>query len=413
MNIATIAFRNLSRNRRRSILSLSAIAVTAIVMVFMMGLIAWMKDDIRGNITTYIAGDLRIRHGEFTDEEDGNPLEFLVEDLSDVIRKVTAVPGVTAVSPRLHLGTAAYRDGRTVPAVGMAVDFALEEGFIGLSGFLTEGRLPQTGAREAVFSRPLAEKLGIGNGDRITLLFTTRRRSSNAVTLTVSGIAEFDGVSVNQETFFAPLELMQRIVHTGDAAMELLIRTDVDNADLRALGGKAEEIAAALPPDSPLKVSAWNEASDFWSLIQFADLTYGVMAAVFFILGSTVIINTTIMTIYERRKEIGTLGALGMEPGQIVRLFFAEATFLGIIGAAAGTILGFLLSLPVMRTGIPLYDSFMTEFGAEFSTRLYILVRPGTLLYVFVFASVIASIASYLPARRSSRVAPVEALREE
>jgi putative ABC transport system permease protein len=137
------------------------------------------------------------------------------------------------------------------------------------------------------------------------------------------------------------------------------------------------------------------------------------MAAVFFLLGSTVIINTTIMTIYERHKEIGTLGALGMEPRQIVSLFFIEATMLGVFGAIAGTVLGYLLSIPVMQTGIPLYDSFMSEFGREFSTRLYILVKPGTLLYVFFFASIVSSLASYLPARKASRIKPVEALREE
>jgi putative ABC transport system permease protein len=413
MKLPVIAFRNLSRNRRRSILSLSAIAVTSIVMVFMLGLIAWMKDDIRSNITTYIAGDIRIRNELFVDEEEGNPLEFLVEDLDQIRNIVEARPEVIAVSPRIHLGTAIYRDGKTIPALGMAIDFADEEEFLDFSDFLIEGTVPAEGSSQAVFSRPLADKLGIGMGDRITLLLSTRRRSSNAVTLEVSGIAEFDGVSINQETFFAPLNLMQRITRTGDSVMELLIRTNINNADINALELLAEDIRRELPADPPLQISPWNEASDFWALMRFADITYGIMGAVFFLLGSTVIINTTIMTIYERHREIGTLGAMGMESGTIVRLFFTEATFLGVFGAAIGTLLGYLLAIPVMNTGIPLYDSFMSEFGAELSTRLYILVKPGTLIYVFVFASLIASLSSYLPARRASRIKPVEALRQE
>ncbi len=412
MRLTTIAFRNLHRNRRRSILSLSAIAVTAIVMVFMMGLIAWMKEDIRTNLTTYISGDLRIRHENFDEDSEGNLLEFLVEDVESLERVLRGTPGIIALSPRLHLGTMAYRNGRTIPAVGMAIDFAAEENFLGFAQFVNEGRIPTPGAREAVFSAPLADKLDLSLGDSITLLLATRRRSSNAVTLTVSGIADFDGVSMNQETFFAPLELMQRIVRTGDGVMEILIRSDVEDSDLNELAVLAEDLRRQLSDRGELTISPWNEASDFYSMIVFADIIYGVMAAIFFLLGSTVIINTTIMTVYERQREIGTLGALGMEPGQIVRLFFTEATMLGIIGALAGTLLGYVLSIPVMRNGIPLYDSFMSEFGEEFSTRLHILVSPGTLLYVFLFASLISSLASYLPARKVSRIKPVEALRE-
>ena len=109
------------------------------------------------------------------------------------------------------------------------------------------------------------------------------------------------------------------------------------------------------------------------------------------------------------------MGAIGMEGKEIVKLFFLEASYLGVIGAAIGVFLGYLISIPLTIWGIPLFDNVMEEAFSQFevSGRLYITVGWGTALYIFVYASLVASFSSFFPSLKASRIQVVDALREE
>ncbi|AHC15899.1 ABC transporter permease [Salinispira pacifica] len=412
MKLTVMALRNLGRNRRRSLLSAISIGVTAIAFLLVLGITEWMKSDIRENITTYISGDVRIRHIEFQDDESIHPLRYSLSPGDELVEEVLRVPGVKAVSPRIHLGSVVYRDGKTIPARGTAVNFRLEESFQALSDHIIQGGMPEPGSKNALFSRSLAEKLDLELHDSITLLLRTKRGASNAVTLKVHAIADFSDASANAMSFFASLPLMQRILRSSNELMEILIQSDGDvksSALAERISRRLEETGFSTDQFS---IMPWQEISQLWSIMRMAEISYAVLALILFLLGSTVIINTTIMTIHERSREIGMLGALGMEPGQIVRLFFLEASFLGVIGAAGGVLLGFLMGIPLEQAGIPMYDSILQDAGVrELSGRMFVKVTPYTAIVTFFSASVVASLSSYLPARKVSKIHPVEALR--
>ena len=159
-----------------------------------------------------------------------------------------------------------------------------------------------------------------------------------------------------------------------------------------------------------LDAKSWKEVSESYSMIEMADAVYMVMALFFFALGSSVIINTTMMVIYERMHEIGTLGAMGMTGGELNRLFFLEACFLGILGSAIGVLLGMIFTLILNYTGISFGDA-MDGVDFEIST----IIRPAldlkSTLGVFIYSSITASIAVLLPSRKVAKIEPVEALR--
>jgi putative ABC transport system permease protein len=144
--------------------------------------------------------------------------------------------------------------------------------------------------------------------------------------------------------------------------------------------------------------------------MRLVDTMYNFVALFFFILGTTVIINTTMMVIFERLREIGTISALGMKPGEIVRLFFLEAFFISIIAAFAGVLLGTALTAVLSRTGVDLSRAMQ---GVSFEVSP--VIRPRLALrstvFVFFYSVAVASLASFLPSRRAARIQPVEALR--
>jgi putative ABC transport system permease protein len=135
-----------------------------------------------------------------------------------------------------------------------------------------------------------------------------------------------------------------------------------------------------------------------------------VIALVFFLLASTVIINTTMMVIFERMREIGTVAAMGMTPQEIVRLFFLEAFYIGAIAAFVGVVLGIAVTIPLSKTGIDLTQS-MGGVDLEINPVIYPRLNIRSTVFVFFYSTAIASLASFIPSRRAAKIEPVEALR--
>jgi putative ABC transport system permease protein len=116
------------------------------------------------------------------------------------------------------------------------------------------------------------------------------------------------------------------------------------------------------------------------------------------------------MVIYERMREIGTVAAMGMTPREIVRLFFLEAFYIGAIASFIGVLIGVGITLPLSRTGINV--GAVTEgVDMELSSIIYPQLNIRSTVFVFFYATVIASLASFIPSRKAAKIEPVDALR--
>ncbi|MPM46779.1 hypothetical protein SDC9_93485 [bioreactor metagenome] len=158
------------------------------------------------------------------------------------------------------------------------------------------------------------------------------------------------------------------------------------------------------------ETKAWKDLNAMYSLLSIAKFIYYVMGAIFFVLGSTVIINTTMMVIYERMREIGTLGALGMQGKELTRLFLLEGSFISIMGSTLGTIAGLIIVFILSKVGLNFTEA-MSGVDMEISSILYPQVNFFIALFVWVYAIIIASLSTLIPSRRASKIQIVEALR--
>jgi len=178
----------------------------------------------------------------------------------------------------------------------------------------------------------------------------------------------------------------------------------------------AEEFAAGLDRNltdwgrPKLEARMWKDISQTYSFVVMADAIYFIIALMFFLLGSTVIINTMMMTIFERRKEIGTINAMGMTGPEIVRLFFLEAFYIAAIGSFVGVLAGIGITYPTTIYGLG-FGEAMPAVDFEVSTVLKPVLNLKSTLFVFLYSTFIASVASFIPSRTSAKVKPVEALR--
>jgi putative ABC transport system permease protein len=408
MKLSTVAARNILRNKRRSVLSGVAIAVAAMAITLLFSLLAGMKADLSYNLQTYVSGEVRIRNPRFTEHEMLNPLHLALDAPEELIEAAAATEGVSSVAPRIRFPGSIFIGDQSHHGIGLGVDFARERAFADIDTRLVAGRIPRPDERGAVLGAGLAEELGLGLGDTFTVLTQTAQRGSNAMTFEVTGLARFPVSAITQSHFLVPLEVAQYFLRMPEQVTELLVKS--------AAGTTAGELAAGLESAlagvsrTELNAVAWTELQTSYAFIEIADVAYGFIALFFFVLGSSVIVNTTMMVIYERTREIGTLSAMGMEGGQLIRMFFLEAAMIAAAGAAAGVVLGIGITIPLSTFGIDFSASFQ-GLDFEMSQILYPKLNLRSTVFVFVYSVAVAAVASLVPSRRAARVSPAEALR--
>ena len=412
MNLSRLAFRNISRNGRRSLLCIAAIAIAAMSIVLLFSMLNGFKKDIAWNMQSYFTGQVRVRHADFDENELVNPLHLRIVAYRDILDRIDALEESGIAVGRIDFPavldppTVRDPDGINKTAAGAGVDFDREREFQQLDQYLTAGRLPRAGENGVLLGSQLAEELGKKPGDSLTLMTTTMRRGANAASYTVSGIVAFKVAAVDNSTFYLPLDRAQHLLGMGDSVTGILVKFPADVSDERA---KAL-VESTLPPENGALARGWRERNTMVQMLDLANVIYMSMAFVFFILASSVIVNSIMMIIFERIREIGTVGALGMESGAIVHLFFLEAFDLVVLGAAAGTLLGIGLTLILNRTGLDI-SAAVRGGGYNMSGNIFPVLSLKSTLFVFCFAVATASLATILPTRRAARIEPVEALR--
>ncbi len=405
MKLIHVAFRNITRNKRRSILSGIAIAVASMSIVFLFALVQGMRDDMAYNLATYYTGEVRVRNAQYEEYERYNPIHLTV-DWEAIDTSLAEAPGITSYVPRITFASAFYINGGNHPAVGIGADFAREANYQDLDSILKDGRIPEAGKNEMLIGAVLARDLKVGLGDKITIISTTAARGNNAITLEVVGLAAFPVAALNAQFFWAPLDRVQYFLRMDNKVQEVLITVDEDEREAAAM---IKELLEAKTGNT-LEVQAYNDISMMYSFIEIAQYIYYVIGVFFLLLGSTVIINTTMMVIYERMREIGTLSALGMHGKELTRLFFLEGGIISAIGAAAGVLLGTAITFYLGRVGINFTDA-LSGIDMEISSILYPKFNLWTTIIVYFYSVIISAAATLIPSRRASRIEPVEALR--
>ncbi len=408
MTLSRIALRNVLRNRRRSLLSITAVAVAALSITLLFALLEGIRADIRHNAWNYETGEVRVRNAEYDRYEYLNPVQYVVPEYRATAEQIKALPEAAAVSPRISVASVSFRGERQITARGIGMDFETEREYQDdLESIVARGRLPEPGSSEAILGNRLAEELGVELGDTVTFLTQTRTRTSNAFTVDVVGLAAFPVSQLDRSTYLLPIESAARYLRMGDAATEILVRGNGRNSE--ALESAVTALLSERGVDG-MNVTPWQEVSGGYSYLQVANVVYRIIALFFFLLGSTVIVNTTMMTIHERMREIGTLASMGMRDRELVRLFFTEASYLGFAGSLLGVLVGSAIVLPLQQTGID-FGAQMEMIDMDLSSVLYPLLNMRSTVLTFFYSLAIAMLASFVPARRSARLKPVEALR--
>lgn len=400
--LARLALRSLNRNRRRTALTLFAIAFgTAMVVVawgFGEGIAQWLVH----TAVSARMGALQVHQAGYLDTMDANPvaIDFDVVDVA----AVDAVDGVKATAPRIKFA-AIVSTGTTSSMVQIEAIDPVRDARVcpdRYPGFVAGGPLTAGTPRAIVLGAALADSLHVKVGDSVTLMAGTRAGAQNALDFTVVGVTQGAGFLESKRVALTRYDDGVELLQMPGRAHELAIAL-TDPGSTHAV---KRALSAVVSPRG-LEAHTWQEVAPF--MRDAVDRVRIVLSGVSLVLFAVVVLgvaNTMLMSIFERVREIGTFLALGMTRARVLRMFVFEALVLGSVGGVVGGALGAVIVIVMGAVGVD-----FSPPGSDVRAVLYPVLLPTVIAGVAVAVVVGAVVASFLPARRASRLDPVEALR--
>jgi len=411
VRLALLALRNLARNRRRTAISLAVIATGTAALLLTAGFVAFSFEGLSDAMIHGGLGHLEIAR-ESAVAESGATLERPaaagLDDWEAVQREVERLPGVLAAAPTLHVaGMVSAPGGRSAAFLAVAGD-PLRERRMGFTVKLRGGAPlvdapPRQGEDRALLARGLAETLGVGTGDLVTLLAVGPGGMLDALDVTVAGVITTGVQELDTRYVKLHIASAQRLLGTASAS-NLLVTLDTT--------GRTEEARAALRSllaghRPPLAVVPWTERAPFYG--QVRALYRGIFAFLGAIVVALVVLatsNTLAMAVMERVREFGTLRAIGTSIGQVARLVGLEALWLGVIGGLLGDALGagLIVALNALAITMP------PPPGAVDPIDLRVLFVPEAFAGAVLLMILVLALAAVGPVLRVARLRIVEAL---
>jgi ABC-type lipoprotein release transport system permease subunit len=401
----TLAWRNMWRNWRRTVIALVAIVLGLVLLLFMDGLIQGSDEAIFGNAVRLYGGNVQVHAPGFRDRASRMPL-LPLEDPDAVLAAARAQPHVVAASRRIHTpGIVSTRAG-SFPVAITGLEPEVEAPLSIQAEYVTEGRFLLEGEGDALLiGRGLADLLGVAAGDRVTLMGRSRNESLRQRTMTVVGIYDLGLPDLEKGMVFVTLPEAGLLYNLRGQATEVTLFLERVGQEQDVIKG----LAAALPG---YEVDSWETLRpEMRQTMDTKSAFTGFFGVVVVLIASIGILNLMLMAVFERTREMGVLAALGMKGRQIMGLFLLEGTLIGVVGAVAGCILGALLLAWTGRVGIDFsYASGMGEIMNLLGSRVYPSVGLGDILGRGLIVAVIAALASLYPAWQASRQQPAAAL---
>ncbi|HLN58820.1 MAG TPA: FtsX-like permease family protein [Thermoanaerobaculia bacterium] len=404
MSAFSLAWRNLVRQKRRTVLMGAVVAFGFAAFALAGGFIAQSFDGLKeGTIRT--VGQLQAVDRRAVTRTEEKTLEFGLRGASRARAIASGDPAVSAVLPRIDFVGLATSGAKSVPYLGIGVDPEPEAAATFARELVVAGKyLSGDGGDGVVLGTGLASALQVKPGDSVTLMATTPDGSLNAVDAVVTGLADVQIKELNDRYLACGIALASRLLQSPETVTKLVVFLKP-----RADEGKtAERLRLALNAAGyPVAIRNWRELAVFYGQVKL--LYIGIFGFVGAVLVVIVILSAAIvmtMAVTERTREIGTLRALGTRPSGILKMFLMEGTALAIAGCAAGMILALLVRAVLNASGIILPPPPGATHGMPIHVQFYPLAYAAGLSAMIVTMLV----ASYFPAKRASRLSIVEAL---
>jgi len=408
-----MAWRNIWRNPRRTLLTIAAIAFACVLLVFMLSFQFGSYDTMINASVKIHTGHLQVQDKGYRDNQE---IRRVIADPRPVQQALDSLPEVMAYASRAMAFALVSSKARTYGVMVEGIQPEAEARVSTLSRIVRQGeylsdRSVNEGLPDALIGHLLARNLKVAVGDELTLLGQGRDGSIAATVVHIrgiynSGLDEFDRSAIQ-----IPLADFQAVFTMGRAVHKIVV-VGRRLSDAPAIKAALQNKLAGLKGEAGLVVLDWEDLMPGLRQAINMDLVSGsIFYLILIMVVAFSILNTFLMAIFERTYEFGVMMAMGTKPQRLTRLVLAESTGMTLVGVAAGMVLGCLVTVYFMHHGINLGTSEISrQFGIP--DTLYPRLTPISVTAGPLAVLLITLAAALYPALKIRRLKPVEAMRQ-
>lgn len=408
-----IAFRNVFRNRRRTLLTLSSIVLGSAAMIDFDGYRNFADWGLREMYIRSQLGHLQIYKKGYRASKGMNPFQYLIPNSDDIKKTVSDTLGdrLKVVTARLELNGLITKGGQSYNFIAQGIEVDSERKMSMLddgtsSAFNVRRGQTLTGdeAGSVLLGYELCEALGVNEGDMLSLMGASAIGALNATDLIWKGCFSTISKEYDKVAAIMPLADAKRFSATDDV-LKLVVM--LKNTEMTDKARKDLETAFAAK-GYDLEMVSWFELADYYKQVMvFLGGMFMVIATIIVFVVVFSIVNTLTMSVFERVQEIGTIRAMGAQGDSILRLFIIEGIMLGLIGGVIGMVFGGAVGFAVNHAKILLPPPPGSSEGFLLQLRLY----PSSFALGFTIALLSSFVASIYPAMKAAKLRVVDALR--
>ncbi|MFA6922286.1 MAG: FtsX-like permease family protein [Gallionella sp.] len=415
-NTFALALRGLSRNRRRSAVTLLAIALGFAAITLFAGYTHNVYDGLaRQSIHGELLGHLTVYKRGMKTEGRLNPERYMLTqaEVESITRQLAGEPHIRLIAPRLALSGLISNGRASTIFIAEGIEPAAMEKL--QQNILTEQekasgmydnimkQLDPEHPDVAELSSGLLDLLHLKAGGQAAVLSSTLSGQANALDITVGHSFNTGNAGSNDKFAFISLELARSLLDAQGRADRLTILLD----DAMQTGPMRTHLSEKLRAAGfDIEIKTWQELSDFYNQVHdMFDMIFGFIFCIVLTVVVMSVANSMGMTVIERTREIGTLRAIGLKRSGVIRLFTAESMLLSLIGCITGLSIALLV-----RWGINTANISYTPPNSASSVPLLVDLDTARILLTFVLMGVVGTLAAYLPARRAAKSDIIDAL---
>lgn len=401
-----IAFLNVLRNKRRSLITMFSIVFGCVSIMTFGGFAEAMFEGLRESVIRSQYGHLQIYKKGFSEFEHVNPEGYMLSQ--ETVQAVTAIieeqPGVEIVTNRLNFTGLISNGNSSVVVVGTGVE-AEKESLLNSAIKMVDGdELFEEDIEGGLIGVGLAEALDIQVGDILTVLASTPDASMNAVDVVVSGIVQTGITEIDDRLLRANLPHIQNLLYTPDVTKMVVLLEDTAQTDLM----KEKLLNLFESQNIEVEIQTWSDLAFFYhKVVRIFQSIFGFIKIIVMVIVIMGIANTMMMTVMERTNEIGTIRALGKTRQEVVALFLTEAFFLGLGGVVLGVATGILSAFLITEA----HWMMPPPPGSNEGFPIRIFLVDHLILEAIYLGIAAAIISSLYPSFKAARLKIVDALR--
>ncbi len=396
-----LAWKNLWRNRRRTLINLAAMGSSCIALMVSIGLTQGLLDELQKNVTEVLCGDAQVHAPGYLAErslgETLDPRQIVA------VTRAAADAGISTAARAIGFGLLAH-EARSAGVQLFGVDPASEVAFGGLATKVAQGAFLSGKPKQAVLGAKVARALEAGPGDELVVVVQAADGSMGSALFRVAGVLEGVGEGIDRTLVLIDRGEFADLFAT--AGVHELALTSHQRLDADAVAALARASAGGA------EVKTWRELlPQVASLERIWGVATWLIAVIFSLAAGLGVLNAMLMAQYERIPEFGLLKALGTTPARIVGDVFIEALLLALLSVAVGLAVGAVIVWYLHTTGLDIGGADkLSVSGVSFGT----VWRARWSLAVFLqplFVTLLTALAAAVwPAIKAARLDPVEAL---